>query len=422
MEPDRITRDVEELLPVFLEDALGRGQDGTATAPVPTAPWTPAAPAARNDSWVPPDESDEVLQETSAHIDRVASDLQLAVMKTRLVPIGKVFHKFPRMVRDLARSLHKEMRLETQGEGTELDKSVVEAISDPLVHLIRNSADHGVEPPEERVAQGKPREGQIRLSSRHQGNHIVVSIEDDGKGMDPEALKRKAVEKGFVSAQEAAAMARREALNLILAPGFSMAKQVTNVSGRGVGMDVVKTNIQRLNGRIEIRSEPGVGTRVDMHIPMTLAIIQALLVRSRYEVYAVPLASVMETVRIVPEDVKTIDPFPVLRLHDQVLPLLRLDELFAGHRRAVAPPAATTGAQREYVVVIGVGEKRLGLVVQGLVGEEEVVLNSLGGTLSDTPGIAGATISGAGRVTLIVDVHQILQIAARNRAAGRAAA
>ncbi len=365
----------------------------------------------------------EALGETSAQIDLVASNLQLAVMKTRLVPIGKVFRKFPRMVRDLARSLHKEMRLETEGEGTELDKSVVEVIGDPLVHLIRNSADHGVESPEDRAAQGKPREGRIRLSAHHEGNHIVVSIEDDGKGMDPETLKQKAVEKGVISVQEAAAMGKRDALNLIFAPGFSMAKQVTNVSGRGVGMDVVKTNIQRLNGVIEINSEPGVGTRVDVRIPLTLAIIQALLVRSgAAEVYAVPLASVVETVRIEPEDVKTVDRFPVLRLRDQVLPLLRVDELFAGRRRAAAPPAAETAARREYVVVIGVGEKRVGLVVQGLVGEEEVVIKSLGGYLSDTPGIAGATIRGDGRVTLIVDVNQILQIAARHRAAGRTAA
>lgn len=368
----------------------------------------------------------ESLAETSAQIDLVASDLQLAVMKTRLVPIGKVFRKFPRMVRDLARALKKEMRLETLGEGTELDKSVVEVIGDPLVHLIRNSADHGVESPEERVAKGKPREGQIRLSARHEGNHIVVSIEDDGKGMDPEALKRKAVEKGVITAQEAAAMSKRDALNLIFAPGFSMAKQVTNVSGRGVGMDVVKTNIQQLNGLIEIDSVVDEGTRIDVRIPLTLAIIQALLVRSRDEVYAIPLVSVVETVRLEPETVKTVDQFPVLRLREQVLPLLRVDELFAGRRRTGLPTqqeAAAEGTVRhDYVVVIGVGEKRLGLVVQGLVGEEEVVIKSLGGYLSDTPGIAGATIRGDGRVTLIVDVNQILAIAAKRRAAASRAA
>ena len=366
----------------------------------------------------------EALGETSAQIDLVASDLQLAVMKTRLVPIGKVFRKFPRMVRDLARSLHKEMRLETGGEGTEMDKSVVEVIGDPLVHLIRNSADHGIESPEDRVAQGKPREGRIRLSARHEGNHIVVSIEDDGKGMDPEKLKQKAVEKGLISAQEATAMTKSEALNLIFAPGFSMAKQVTNVSGRGVGMDVVKTNIQQVNGLIEIDSELGVGTRVDVRIPLTLAIIQALLVRSANEIYAVPLVSVVETVRIDADDVKTVDQYPVLRLRDQVLPLLRVDDVFRGVGRHATPTTVVTdpddgaAAEREYVVVIGVAEKRVGLVVQELVGEEEVVIKSLGGYLSDTPGIAGATIRGDGRVTLIVDVSQILEIAAKARAEG----
>jgi two-component system chemotaxis sensor kinase CheA len=361
----------------------------------------------------------EQLGETSAQIDLVASDLQLAVMKTRLVPIGKVFRKFPRMVRDLARTMRKEIRLETEGESTELDKSVVEVIGDPLVHLIRNSADHGVEAPDERVAAGKPREGQIHLSARHEGNHIVVSIRDDGKGMDPEALKRKAVEKGVISPQEAASMGKREALNLIFAPGFSMAKQVTNVSGRGVGMDVVKTNIQQLNGLIEIESELGVGTRVDVRIPLTLAIIQALLVRSHDETYAVPLVSVVETVRIDPGEVKTVDQFPVLRLRDQVLPLLRVDEMFSGgrRRRSETPTSGDASGNREYVVVIGVAEKRVGLVVQGLVGEEEVVIKNLGGYLSDTPGIAGATIRGDGRVTLIVDVSQILELAAQHRAA-----
>ncbi len=351
----------------------------------------------------------EQLAETAGQIDLVASDLQLAVMKTRLVPIDKVFRKFPRMVRDLSRSLQKEIRLEIQGENTELDKSVVEVIGDPLVHLIRNAADHGVEMPGDREAAGKPREGRIRLSAWHEGNHIVVSIEDDGKGMDPEVLKAKAVEKGVISTQEAASMGPREAFNLIFAPGFSTAKTVSNVSGRGVGMDVVKTNIQQLNGLIEIDAAAGRGSRVDVRIPLTLAIIQALLVRSRNEIYAVPLVSVVETVRIGRGDVKSLDGFPVLRLRDQVVPLLRLDSLF----RVGGTKAESDG--REYVVVLGLAEKRVGLVVDGLVGEEEVVIKSLGGYLSDTPGIAGATIRGDGRVTLIVDVNEVLEIASRDR-------
>ncbi|MEW6488616.1 MAG: chemotaxis protein CheA [Thermodesulfobacteriota bacterium] len=359
----------------------------------------------------------EDLCETSSQIDLVASDLQLAVMKTRLVPIDKVFRKFPRMVRDLSRSLGKEIRLEIQGENTELDKSVVEVIGDPLVHLIRNSADHGVEGPEARAAAGKSREGRIRLSACHEGNHIVVSVEDDGKGMDPEVLKRKAMEKGLVSAQEAASMSPKEAFNLVFAPGFSTAQVVTNVSGRGVGMDVVKTNIAQLNGLIEIDSTLGGGTRVDVRIPLTLAIIQALLVRTGAEVYAVPLVSVVETVRVEPQEIKTVDRAPVLRLRDRVVPLLRIDQVFG-------IPTARKEKGREYVVILGMAEKRVGLVVDALVGEEEVVIKSLGSYLTDTPGIAGATIRGDGRVTLIVDVNQLLGLAARLRhgAPARAAA
>lgn len=359
----------------------------------------------------------EDLSETSSQIDLVASDLQLAVMKTRLVPIDKVFRKFPRMVRDLSRSLSKEIRLEIQGENTELDKSVVEVIGDPLVHLIRNAADHGVEGPEVRAAAGKPREGRIRLSACHEGNHIVVTVEDDGKGMDPEVLKRKAVEKGLVTAQEAAAMSPKEAFNLVFAPGFSTAKVVTNVSGRGVGMDVVKTNIAQLNGLIDIDSTLGGGTRVDVRIPLTLAIIQALLVRTGAEVYAVPLVSVVETVRVEPREIKTVDRAPVLRLRDRVVPLLRIDQVFG-------IPTARKEKGREYVVILGMAEKRVGLVVDALVGEEEVVIKSLGSYLTDTPGIAGATIRGDGRVTLIVDVNQLLGLAARLRhgAPARAAA
>ncbi len=355
----------------------------------------------------------EDLTETSAQIDLVASDLQIAVMKTRLVPIGKVFRKYPRMVRDLSRSLGKEIRLEIEGENTELDKSVVETIGDPLVHLIRNAADHGIETPQERVRAGKRREGTVRLAACHEGNHIVVTVEDDGRGMDPESLKAKAVEKGILSPQEAAAMSPKEAYNLIFAPGFSTAEQITNVSGRGVGMDVVRTNIQQLNGLIEIDSTPGQGTRVEVRIPLTLAIIQALLVRCGSEVYAIPLVSVVETVRVEPGQIQSLDGFPVLRLREQVVPLIRLEGLLRVPGRE--PP------EREYVVVLGLAEKRVGVVVDGLLGEEEVVIKSLGGYLSDTPAIAGATIRGDGRVTLILDVTQVLELAGKNRSARKAA-
>lgn len=351
----------------------------------------------------------EQLGETSSHIDLIASDLQLAVMKTRLVPIDKVFRKFPRMVRDLSRSLKKEIRLDVHGANTELDKSVVEVIGDPLVHIIRNCADHGIEMPEVRELAGKSREGLISLSACHEGNHIVVSVEDDGNGIDIAAVKQKALEKGIISPQEAAAMGEREACGLIFAPGFSTAKNVTSVSGRGVGMDVVKTNIQQVNGLVEIDAEQGKGTKVEIRIPLTLAIIQALLVRNGPEVYAVPLVSVLETVRITAKDIQTVDKFPVLRLRDQVVPLVRIDELFG------VPKGCVKAADRDYVVVLGLAEKRVGLVVDGMVGEEEVVIKSLGGYLSDTPGIAGATIRGDGRVTLIVDVNQILAIVSKFR-------
>jgi len=359
----------------------------------------------------------EHLGETSSHIDLIASDLQLAVMKTRLVPIDKVFRRFPRMVRDLSRSLKKEIRLEVQGANTELDKSVVEVIGDPLVHIIRNCADHGIENPDAREKLGKSREGLITLSACHEGNHIVVSVEDDGNGINVAAVKQKALEKNIITAQEAAGMSNKEACSLIFAPGFSTAKDVTSVSGRGVGMDVVKTNIQQLNGLVEIETEEGAGARVEIRIPLTLAIIQALLVKNGMEVYAVPLVSVLETVRITAKDIQTVDKFPVLRLRDQVVPLIRIDELFG------TPKGVVKEVDRDYVVVLGLAEKRVGLVVDGLVGEEEVVIKSLGGYLSDTPGIAGATIRGDGRVTLIVDVNQILAIVTKMRIQrGRAAA
>ncbi|RMG93311.1 MAG: chemotaxis protein CheA, partial [Candidatus Dadabacteria bacterium] len=249
------------------------------------------------------------------------------------------------------------------------------------------------------------REGVIRLAARHEGNHIVVEVADDGRGMDPEKLKQKAVEKGILSPQDAAGLAPKDAFNLIFAPGFSTAEKVSNVSGRGVGMDVVRTNIQKLNGMIDIDSELGRGTRVEVRIPLTLAIIQALLVRVGSEVYAIPLVSVVETVRVEPGQVKSLDGVPVLRLRDQVVPLVHLDRLLnvAGPR----DPA------RSYVVVIGLAEKRVGVVVDGLLGEEEVVIKSLGGYLTDTPGVAGATIRGDGRVTLILDVTQVLDLASR---------
>ncbi|ADN80174.1 Signal transduction histidine kinase [Helicobacter pylori 908] len=270
----------------------------------------------------------EELNQVVSSISAVTTDLQLAVMKTRMQPVGKVFNKFPRMVRDLSRELGKSIELIIEGEETELDKSIVEEIGDPLIHIIRNSCDHGIEPLEERKRLNKPETGKVQLSAYNEGNHIVIKISDDGKGLDPVMLKEKAIEKGVISERDAESMSDREAFNLIFKPGFSTAKVVSNVSGRGVGMDVVKTNIEKLNGIIEIDSEVGVGTTQKLKIPLTLAIIQALLVGVQEEYYAIPLSSVLETVRISQDEIYTVDGKSVLRLRDEVLSLVRLSDIF----------------------------------------------------------------------------------------------
>ncbi|NPA29167.1 MAG: hybrid sensor histidine kinase/response regulator [Epsilonproteobacteria bacterium] len=346
----------------------------------------------------------EELNQVVSSISLVTTDLQIAVMKTRMLPIGKVFNKFPRMVRDLARELHKEIELVISGEETELDKSIVEEIGDPLVHIIRNSCDHGIEPPEERVAAGKPPKGTVQLKAYNEGNHIIIEIVDDGRGMDPDVLKMKAVEKGVISEKEADQMSDKEAFMLIFKPGFSTAAKVTNVSGRGVGMDVVKSNIEKLNGIIEIESEKGKGTTLKLKIPLTLAIIQSLLVSVQEEYYAVPLASVLETVRITPDEIQSVEGRSVLRLRDEVLPLVHLADLFDVER-------VFSMGEHAYVVIIGLAESKLGLIVDSLVGQEEIVIKSLGEYLKGIEGIAGATIRGDGRVTLIVDVGALMDMA-----------
>jgi two-component system chemotaxis sensor kinase CheA len=346
----------------------------------------------------------EELNQVVSSISLVTTDLQIAVMKTRMLPIGKVFNKFPRMVRDLSRELHKEIELVISGEETELDKSIVEEIGDPLVHIIRNSCDHGIEPPEERVAKGKPPKGTIELKAYNEGNHIVIEIVDDGKGLDAESLKAKALEKGLISEKEADQMSEKEAYMLIFKPGFSTAAQVTNVSGRGVGMDVVKSNIEKLNGIIEVDSELGKGTTLKLKIPLTLAIIQSLLVGVQDEYYAVPLASVLETVRITPEEIQTVEGRSVLRLRDEVLSLVHLADIFDVER-------IFDMGEHAYVVIIGLAESKIGLIVDSLVGQEEIVIKSLGEYLKNIPGIAGATIRGDGRVTLIVDVGALMDMA-----------
>lgn len=345
----------------------------------------------------------EEFGKLAKRIDFVTSELQMQVLKIRMIPVEKVFKKFPRIVRNLSRDLGKEVDLEIIGEETELDRSVVDEIGDPLIHLIRNALDHGVEMPEERVASGKPRTGKVVLSATHEGNNIIISIRDDGKGIDPEKLARKALDKGLVTEEQLAGMSGKEILDLIFLPGFSTKEKATDVSGRGVGMDVVKTNIRKLNGIIEIRSEAGKGSEFILKLPLTLAIIQSLLVDVESEVYSIPLAAVLETLKVNTSSFHKVGGQEVLKLRDTVLPLLRLQSLF-GVR------GSETSLNQSYVVVIGVAEKRIGLIVSRLLGQQEVAIKSLGKYLANAPGIAGSTILGDGRVALIVDPAGVIEM------------
>lgn len=346
----------------------------------------------------------EELNQVVSAISIVTTDLQLAVMKTRMLPVSKVFNKFPRMVRDLSRDMGKNIDLIISGEETELDKSIVEEIGDPLVHIIRNSCDHGIESKEDRLANGKSETGRIELKAYNEGNHIVVEITDDGKGLDAEVLKQKALEKGIINEREADTMTNKEAYSLIFKAGFSTAKVVTNVSGRGVGMDVVKTNIEKLNGMIDVESELGAGTVLKLKIPLTLAIIQALIVGVQEEYYAIPLSSVLETVRISQDEVYMVEGKSVLRLRDEILTLVRLSDIFK-------IDSVIRNSNELYVVVVGLAENKIGIVVDYLVGQEEVVIKSLGYYLKGTEGIAGATVRGDGKITLIVDVAGMMHMA-----------
>ncbi|MDT7041878.1 chemotaxis protein CheA [Candidatus Nitronereus thalassa] len=349
-------------------------------------------------------ENDTLVRElgvTLAQINLVASDLQLAVMKTRMVPIRKVFAKFPRLVRDLAHKLGKTVHLEMAGEDTEVDKSVADELGDPLVHLVRNSIDHAIELGSERKAAGKHPEGNVRLSASQEGNSIVIRIEDDGRGLQVEKIKEKALSKGLVTESDLAGMDKRDAMNLIFLPGFSTADVVSDVSGRGVGMDVVRTNISRMNGSIELNSEPGHGCLVTIKLPLTVAIIQALLVEVECSTFAIPLASVVEAVKVTKEDFKTINGRSVLNLRERILPLVRLADEFG--------IPSMDEAEESYVVVVAVGERRLGIVVDRLRAQEEVVIKSLGEYLSEVAGVAGATITGDGKVVLILDMADMVQ-------------
>lgn len=339
----------------------------------------------------------EALNDSSSRLSSITEELQSASLRTRMVPIDVAFRRFPRMVRDIARNLGKEVELVVSGEDTELDKNVVEQIGDPLMHLMRNALDHGLETPAKREAAGKPRKGSIRLDARQEGDHILISVCDDGAGMDPRRIAKKALEKGLVTQERLAAMSEREMLHLIFLPGFSTAEKVTDLSGRGVGMDVVRTNLERINGVVELESEIGEGSLVRLKLPLTLAIMPVLQVGVGNETYALPLRSVQEIVSIPRSETHKMGGAEVFRLRDRVIPLQDLS------RRFQCAPKTGPLKPNLTVVIIGSAEKRIGIVVDTLYGQEETVVKPLGSYLGHVPGVSGATISGDGRVRLILD-------------------
>ena len=342
------------------------------------------------------------LSEAIEQMDRVTTDLQGVVMKLRMVPVGQVFNRFPRMVRDLSHNLGKEINLIIQGEETELDRTVIDEIGDPLVHLLRNSIDHGIEKPADRTAAGKNPVGEVRLTARHEGNHVLLMVSDDGKGLKADAIKQKALEKGLVTKAELEAMDPSDIMRLIFMSGFSTAETVTDVSGRGVGMDVVRTKIEALGGSLELDSTPGQGTRVRIRLPLTLAIIQALLIQVQAETYAIPLGSIDSTINIVPADIRTIQQQEVILLRGQIIPLVRLAK-----RLGITQSAEFESEQELYVVIVQSGDNKIGLLVDSLVGQQEIVIKSLGTILTGIKQIAGATILGDGQVVLILDVNAL---------------
>lgn len=350
-------------------------------------------------------ENSELAQElldTVAQVDFITSEIQSAVMKMRMIPIGKLYQKAPRIVRDLSKEFNKEIELVLKGEETEIDRSIIEELNDPLVHMIRNSCDHGIETPTERQIKGKPAKGRITLDAEQEGNNIVLRISDDGRGMDPEKLKLKAIEKGVITREQAATMSKREVFQLIFQPGFSTAAVVSSVSGRGVGMDVVRTNISKLKGVIEVESEIGGGSVFVIKLPLTLAIIQGLLVGVENEVYAIPLGSVVEVVDVERSVISTLNRHEVIRIREQVLPLLRLQETLK------TPVANGESSKKEYVVVVGLAHQRIGIVVDSLLGQQEIVIKPLSALLGSVPGVAGSTILGDGRVIMIVDIPELV--------------
>lgn len=357
----------------------------------------------------------EDLSLSTTRLSFITEELQTAGLKTRMVPIETVFRKFPRMVRDVSQALGKEVDLEVNGQDTELDKSMVEMIGDPLVHLVRNSLDHGVERTDVREAAGKSRRGKISLNANQQGDQIIITIADNGAGIDPDRIGRKAVEKGLVTPEHLRTLSKREILDFIFLPGFSTAATVTDISGRGVGMDVVRTNISRLNGVVEIDSNLGEGTTLRLRLPLTVAILPVLLVEVRNEAYALPLRSVQETRQVVRKEIHRIESMEVLQLRDGTLPLLRLSRLLG------LPDSEESEGGGQRAVILHVGEKRLALLVDRLLGQESTVVKPLSAYLLRCPGLAGATISGDGHVRLVLDPTGLLKTASMSSAAMKAA-
>ncbi|MEC4559857.1 chemotaxis protein CheA [Pseudomonas inefficax] len=351
---------------------------------------------------------DEAMSKAVSNLDVVTADLQTAVMKTRMQPIKKVFGRFPRLVRDLARQLKKEINLELVGEETDLDKNLVEALADPLVHLVRNAVDHGVEMPEEREAAGKARTGRVVLSAEQEGDHILLSISDDGKGMDPNILRAKAVEKGLMDKDAAERLSESDCYNLIFAPGFSTKTEISDVSGRGVGMDVVKTKISQLNGSINIFSAKGQGSKIVIKVPLTLAIMPTLMVMLGNQAFAFPLVNVNEIFHLDLSRTNVVDGQEVVIVRDKALPLFYL-------KRWLVQGQVHEEQHEGHVVILSVGTQRIGFVVDQLVGQEEVVIKPLGKMLQGTPGMSGATITGDGRIALILDVPSMLKRYAARR-------
>ncbi len=343
------------------------------------------------------------LTETLEQMDRVTTDLQSVVMKVRMVPVGQVFNRFPRMVRDIAKELNKDINLTIEGEETELDRTVIDEIGDPLMHLLRNSLDHGVEHPDDREAKGKPRTGEVGLIARHEGNNVVIMVTDDGSGIDADKIRSKAVEKGMITQEEADNLDDSDAVRLVFLPGFSTAEKITDISGRGVGMDVVRSKIESLGGHVDVETKIDEGSVFKIKLPLTLAIIQALLVKVQEEMYAIPLGSIDSTINITSDDIKTVQNKEVIVLRGQIIPIIRLGDVLS------VPRSEETENEDIFVVVVHLGDRKAGIVVDNLIGQQEIVIKTLGKLLVGLKIFSGATVLGDGRVALILDVGTLMQ-------------